>query len=404
LNKPTQTVWDVLTSLKLTIVCLALLMVLVVACTLAQVSMGTWGAVEVYMRSWIVWSPLPGMLARPFGLTGRSFPVFPGGALVGLVLMLNLVAAQLKRLELSWKKAGLWIVHAGLILLFVGEFITGVYQVDTRLAVEVGQTVDFVESPREHELVVTDVTDPAVDDVYGVPERLLAREGDVEIPGTPITLRVRKFYRNAVLANRGPADPPSLATMGVGAMVSAREATFEELKAMGPEDERVNMTTAFVEPLVGGKPIAGTWLVSLGLGAPQSFTHQGRTYTLGMRARRWYLPYTVTLKEFRHDVYEGTQIPKNFSSLVRLQDPRRKEDREVLIYMNQPLRYDGKAFYQASFGKGDTLSILQVVENPGWLLPYISCILVGIGLIVHFGISLRRGLRRRVDATPAEAT
>ena len=44
--------------------------------------------------------------------------------------------------------------------------------------------------------------------------------------------------------------------------------------------------------------------------------------------------------------------------------------------MNQPLRYEGKAFYQASFGKGDTLSILQVVENPGWLLPYVSCVLV----------------------------
>ncbi len=63
--------------------------------------------------------------------------------------------------------------------------------------------------------------------------------------------------------------------------------------------------------------------------------------------------------------------------------------------MNQPLRYDGKAFYQASFGKGDTLSILQVVQNPGWLLPYISCVLVAIGLIVHFSIALRRGMRRQ---------
>jgi ResB-like family protein len=395
LNKPASLVLDVLTSLKLTIVCLAILMVLVVACTLAQVSLGTWGAVEIYMRAWLVWSRLPG--------TSLSFPVFPGGALVGLVLMFNLVAAQLKRLELSWKKAGLWIVHAGLILLFVGEFVTGVYQVDTRLAVEVGQTVDFVESPREHELVVTDVTDPAADEVYGVPERRLAREGEVKLPGTPVTLRVHRFLHDAVLRSRGPSDPPTPATMGVGTQVAVREPTLEEKKQAGPEDEKVNMTTAFVEPVAGGRSY-GTWLVSMGLGAPQSFTHEGRTYALAMRPRRWYLPYAVTLKEFRHDVYEGTQIPKNFSSLVQLRDPRRKEDREVLIYMNQPLRYDGKAFYQASFGKGDTLSILQVVENPGWLLPYISCILVGIGLIVHFGISLRRGLRRRVDVEVAEAT
>jgi cytochrome c biogenesis protein ResB len=164
----------------------------------------------------------------------------------------------------------------------------------------------------------------------------------------------------------------------------------------------VNQTSAYVEPVAGGKSY-GTWLVSVVLGAPQSFTHEGRTYTLAMRSRRWYLPYTVTLKEFRHDVYEGTQIPKNFSSLIQLRDPRRKEDREVLIYMNQPLRYDGKAFYQASFGKGDTLSILQVVENPGWLLPYISCVLVSVGLIIHFTVSLRKSSKKREAARLAQS-
>lgn len=99
--------WDVLTSLKLTIVGLAMLMMLVVACTLAQVQMGTIGAVNMYMRAFLVWYQLPGI--------GYSIAIFPGGALVGLVLTLNLGAAQFKRLELSWKKAGLWVVHAGLI-------------------------------------------------------------------------------------------------------------------------------------------------------------------------------------------------------------------------------------------------------------------------------------------------
>jgi uncharacterized membrane protein len=71
--------------------------------------------------------------------------------------------------------------------------------------------------------------------------------------------------------------------------------------------------------------------------------------------------------------------------------------------MNQPLRYDGKAFYQASFGKADTLSVLQVVENPGWLLPYISCVVVSVGLLWHFGLTLRRSMRRREAARQAEA-
>jgi hypothetical protein len=166
-------------------------------------------------------------------------------------------------------------------------------------------------------------------------------------------------------------------------------------------DDDVNRTSALVEPVAGGKSY-GTWLVSTVLGAPQSFTHEGRTYRMEMRSRRWYLPYSLTLKDFKHDVYPGTDIPKNFSSLVQLRDPTRNEDREILIFMNQPLRYAGKAFYQASFGKGDTLSILQVVENPGWLLPYISCVLVGIGLVVHFAVGLRRAVNKRRVAAQQE--
>lgn len=385
MNKPTSALWGAITSLKLTIACLAALMVLVVACTLAQVKLGTWGAVEVYMRAWLVWTDLPGTRIR--------VPVFPGGALVGLVLLVNLVAAQGKRLELSWRKSGLWISHAGLVLLVAGEFVTGVFQVESQLAVEEGQTVNFVEAPRDMELAVIDTTDPAFDDVFSIPASTLARRDRIEIPGTPVVLNVKAYHRNAQLANRAPQEP-ALATQGIGAGVS-----FRPLPPVS-RDEEINTSVAVVEPVVAGQPM-GTWLVSNALGQPQPFTHEGRSYQLALRHRREYLPYAVTLKDFSHDVYAGTTIPKNFSSLVRITNPSAGEARDVLIYMNQPLRYGGKAFYQSSFGKNDTLSILQVVENPGWLLPYVSTLLVMLGLGIHFGFTLRRSMRRR--AATAEA-
>jgi hypothetical protein len=96
------------------------------------------------------------------------------------------------------------------------------------------------------------------------------------------------------------------------------------------------------------------------------------------------------LKDFKHDVYPGTDIPKNFSSLVRLRDRETGEDRDVLIYMNHPLRYRGLTFYQASFGKGDLLSIFQVVKNPVWVTPYLACFLACLGLAWHFIWSLAR--------------
>jgi hypothetical protein len=335
--------------------------------------------VQTYIRSLAVFWDVPG--------TRWSIPVFPGGALVGLVLGVNLIAAQVKRLVLSWRKAGLWVVHAGLILLFAGEFVTGLFQVEMRLPIEEGQTVGHLESPRAVELAVTDTTDPAYDEVYGIPESLLARRPSIAVPGTPLVLRMKGYLRNAELL-RAAAGEPSQATAGVGTGVSVRE--VPPVKT----DEQVDVPAALIEPVAGGRSY-GTWLVSTGLGAPQSFIHEGRTYALSMRPRREYLPYSLTLKKFSHDVYPGTDIPKNFSSLVQLSNPASGEQREVLIYMNQPLRYAGKAFYQASFGKNDTLSILQVVENPGWLLPYVSCVLVAAGLILHFSVALGRSLRRR---------
>lgn len=385
MNRASKTLWDALTSLSLTIICLALLMVLVVACTLAQVRLGTIGAVNLYMRAWFYWMDLGTF----------SIPIFPAGATVGLVLMVNLIAAQLKRLELSWRKAGIWIVHAGLILLFVGEFITGALQVDARLAFEEGQTADHVEVPREVELAIVDVTDPAFDDVYGIPEVALARGGTVRVPGTPIDVRVKRYHRNVQFSNAGPGTPGLDVDQGAGVGVAIHPIPPVTV------DDRIDLSAAVVEIVAGGTGL-GTWLASNAIETPQRFVHDGRSYELSLRSRRVYLPYTLTLEDFKHDVYPGTTIPKNFSSLVRLRHPDKGEDRNVLIYMNQPLRYDGKAFYQASFGKDDTLSILQVVENPGWLIPYLSTLLVTVGLLVHFAISLRRGVRRAGAASAAK--
>ena len=372
--------WKALGSFELTIVSLALLMALVFLCTIAQVHLGTLGAVNAYMHSFLVWWQPQ---AASFAL-----PVFPGGILVGAALVLNLIASTIQRLDFTWRKMGLWIVHAGLILLIAGEFATGAFQMDTQMAIQVGQTVNFVESPRLMELAVIDTTNPSYDDVYSIPESTLAREGRVAIPGTPLTIRVKQFFRNATLSRLGAGDPPTMATAGVGTSV----------KVVGrppiTRDDDVNHTTAFVEPMAGGRSF-GTWLVSTDITAPQGFTFEGHTYRLLIRPLRVYLPYAITLKKFSHDVYPGTDIPKNFSSLIHLSNPNTHEERDVLIYMNQPLRYDGKAFYQASFGRGDTLSILQVVGNPGWLIPYISCVLVTIGLLIHFGITLRRSIKRR---------
>ncbi len=376
-------VWNALASLQLTMLALALLMALVVLCTLAQTRLGTYSAVHTYMRSLVVWGQLP---VLPFPL-----PIFPGGVLVGLLLILNLSASLLSRFNLTWSRAGLWIAHAGLILLIAGEFATGAFQVETAMNLEEGHSVMFTESPRDLELTLTNTTNPTHDQIHAVPVALLRSAGRIEVPGTPITLQVKQFFENAALARRAQGDPPSLATVGLGTEVKV---VAQPPVVAGNE---LNQTSAFVEPVIQGRSL-GTWLVSVGLDAPQTFVQEGQTYALALRFRRDYLPYALTLKAFRHDVYPGTNIPKNFSSLVHVSHPAKGEERDVLISMNHPLRYEGRTFYQASFGKEGKLSILQVVQNPGWTLPYISCGLITLGLLLHFGLTLRRSLQSRRPA------
>ena len=63
----------------------------------------------------------------------------------------------------------------------------------------------------------------------------------------------------------------------------------------------------------------------------QSFVTGGKTWSVALRSQREYLPYTLTLLKTTHDVYPGTDIPKNFQSRVRIDNPARGEKRDVDI-------------------------------------------------------------------------
>ena len=68
---------------------------------------------------------------------------------------------------------------------------------------------------------------------------------------------------------------------------------------------------------------------------PQEFTYRGHTYQLALRPVRFYKPFSIELQKFSHDRYAGTDIPKNFSSRIRVRRADTGEDREVLIRMNR---------------------------------------------------------------------
>jgi hypothetical protein len=315
-------------------------------------------------------------------LTAPRIPVFPGGYLVGSVLLVNLLAAHLRYYRPGVKKWGIAMIHVGVVLLLLGQLLTDLLATESSMHIRNGGTKNYSESDREYELAILDTTDASRDQVVAIPGRSLRTGAEIARPELPFAVRVSTYYANSSLTQTpGEGYSEVKDAGGKGLKIWWRELARET------EMNRRDTPSAMVE-LVTPQGSLGSHLVSGFLDRPHEFNYDGRKYEMGLRLRRFYKPFQIHLAEFRHDKYPGTEIPKNFSSRVRLQRADSGEDRNVLISMNNPLRYGGETYYQSGFDPDNQGTILQVVRNPAWLSPYFSCVLVGAGMIFQFSVHL----------------
>lgn len=415
-------------SLRFTIVLFVLSLALVFFGTLAQIDYGIWTVVDRYFWSWVVWVPfdlfhqfLTVFWSSEFPAGGAkwggSFPL-PAGKLLGLLMLVNLLAAHAVRFRLSWKRTGIFLTHFGLILLLVGEFVTREYAVEQQMTIAEGQTVSFAEDTRNLELAFTDRSDPTQTRVVTVTERRLRRAvagARISHPDLPVDIEVLKYFKNTNFRDAEPGAP-NLATAGFGLTAIAEEAREESGVATRQQRDISSAYVALYRKDDGEK--IGVYLVSLVTTANGGdlvpvgahFAH------MALRQARYNKPYSLTLVKFRFDRYLGTDKPKNFSSEVIVRDATGAVAREnVVISMNNPLRYAGETFYQADWDKAtERGTVLQVVKNPGWIdfwlfqasIDYIACATVGGGLVLHFLIGLVGFVRRiapRAAAVPTGA-
>ena len=400
-----------LASLRLTVVMFVFAIALVFLGTLAQVDEGIWTVLSKYFRTGIAWIPFQALVrfgqvflgVSPHAQVSGSFP-FPGGWLIGGILLVNLLAAHAVRFKLTWKRTGILMIHSGLVLMMLGELITGLFALEGRMPIPENWTVNFVEDHRALELAVVRHLDDKTDDVLAIPESMLRKKDRIQHADLPFDVEVLRYMPNSDIHRNPAPGMENPATAGDG----LREVAVEKPEVSGTDQNQMDdMASAYVKLWKKGtNESLGTFLVSKwwsvwwipGIEQPQHVTVDGKSYDLFLRSKRSYKPYSVHLIEFRHDRYMGTDTPKNFSSQVRLTDADRGEDEEVVIYMNHPLRHAGETFYQSGVLGSDQGTILQVVRNPGWLLPYVSCALVALGMLFHFGLHLNQFLVRRMKA------
>lgn len=384
-----RTAGKILSSLRLTVTLLGLSMVLIFVGTVSQVTLGIHEVVTLFFRSWIAWwDVMPGE---------KTFHIpLPGGSLLGCLLIVNLLAAHGARFRLRWNKAGMILIHAGILLMLAGELLTGFLGKEAQMTVNEGQMSNYSTFPREVELAVIQASEDGMETVRAIPQSRLRDGATFPFPG--FTVKIDRHFENSEIVEErmaGAGFAPIRATAGTGIGSAVRTKPRET--AM----DRRDLATSFVSVVPDGGKSLGRWLLSNSLADVQSFEAGGSVWTMAIRQRRLYHPFSIKLLDFSHDRYLGTNVPKNFSSKIRLLNPETGEEREDLIYMNHPLRYQGLTFYQSGFANDDTTSIFQVVRNPVWTLPYVSCVMVSAGLLWVFSSHLLKAVARRKSA-PAQ--
>src|SRR5688572_16844883 len=216
-----------LASLRLTVVLIVVAMVLVYVGTWAQVDRGSWQVQKEYFHSVYIWVDLGVLVPRTddggYRIPG-GFPM-PGGYVIGLLMLVNLVAAHVVRFKFSARRIGIILIHLGVILLLLGEGLTSWWAVESQMMIDEGSTTNFSRDIRQSELAVTDASsDGPQANVVVIADEKLKEKGTIKESRLPFDLRIDQYYENSVRAKTRPADAPRV-TKGDGvhwAMASRR--------------------------------------------------------------------------------------------------------------------------------------------------------------------------------------
>ena len=311
------------------------------------------------------------------------------------------------------RRAGVVLLHLGVLLMMYNELLVGVSAIEGQMSIREGDTVDYEHDIRAIELAVVD-TSPADHNRVtvvplteeGVGTRFLDRDSQqrvIEHPDLPFSIEIEKYIKNSMPPHNRRSPENRFA--GAGRFIE-----IDEARAGTGTDTGGAVDVATIEAVLRtGQKKIGRYLFSQHL-KPQSIEVDGKTYDVTLRFKRTYVPYSLHLTDVRFDKYIGTQTASNYSSDVRLVAFDGSVDRKVHIWMNNPLRFAGKTFYQSSVNQGDDgveQTGLQVVTNTGWMIPYIACMVVGIGMFYQFTLAVIRFQKRRhrgVISPPATDT
>ncbi len=319
------------------------------------------------------------------------------------------------------KRAGIVLLHAGVGLMMANELVVATLHNEAQMIIREGEGQNYAIDIRKFELAVIEATDDkrTSDETTVVPGDWLwlhrAMPLKIADANLPFNLRVDEVLSNSTLRSVSGGnrtykklvdgklqDRASPANAGAGLNYSADELSTASGTEMNAGPDRPAAYVTLLDKNSGDK--LGSYLLSLEL-RPQSVTLGDKKYEILLRYKRINKPYSVHLNSVTQTNYKGTTKPKDYTSVIRLTDtrPGSESDRDNLrIWMNNPLRYGGDTLYQSGFQPdpetGKNTTTLQVVSNTGWMLPYVACMIVMVGMLAQFLLTLQRFIRRQSTA------
>lgn len=362
-------------SLRLTVIGLGMLFILILWGTLYQVEYGLYLAQQRFFDSWIIWL--------------FNFIPLPGAQLVMAALFINLICNMVLRFTYGWRQIGMVTIHMGLLLLLAGGWVTQRFGQEAFLTLQEGEISNLASSYRDWEIAAWRGTDGPEREIVAIDTATLKPGSTLPFDALGVQLVVDSWYPNSrAFASPDPALKARVINQSGITLVegSPHHKDPQEDIPAGIFSVQMPETDGRKLILFGGE--AETARMAVG----------DDTVYFSLRRKRIPLPMTVNLIKFTKEFHPNSQIPKSFSSVIEVDI--HGVLREVLVEMNQPFRYQGYTFYQASYadlGQGAHLSTFAVTHNVGRLIPYIATGMTFLGLALHFLLELyrrREGVQR----------
>lgn len=131
-------------------------------------------------------------------------------------------------------------------------------------------------------------------------------------------------------------------------------------------------------------PSSGVWLFE---GMGKNIQVAGRDLYMQFSKKKLQLPFHVFLQKFTVGNDPGTNKAATYESQVVVKDPTNGLQKDVLISMNEPLKYGGFTLYQASYQMEEgrpPVSIFAVNRDPGRFWKYLGCLVMCLGIACMF--------------------